>query len=59
MFKFKLNYAVYYDYCSNTHYNYREQYIDVQKYEIYFECWPGYLTSGQSDQVKYPVEHEK
>ena len=43
----------------NTNYNYREQYIDVQKYEIYFECWPGYLTSEQNEQVRYPVEHEK
>ena len=40
---------------SNTNYGYREQYIDVQKHEIYFECWPGYLTSEQSKQV----QHEK
>ena len=58
MSKFKLNCAVYYDYI-NTNYNYREEYTDVQKYEIYFECWPGYLTSEQSEQVRYPVEHEK
>ena len=23
--------------------------MDVRKYEIYFECWPGYLTSEQSE----------
>ena len=37
----------------------REQYIDVRKYEIYFECWPGYLMSEQSERVKYPVQHEE
>ena len=26
--------------------------MDVRKYEIYFECWPGYLTSEQSEQVR-------
>ena len=44
---------------TNYNYNYREQYIDVQKYEIYFERLPGYLTSEQSEQVRYPVQHEK
>ena len=23
--------------------------MDVRKYEIYFECWPGYLTSEQNE----------
>ena len=26
---------------------------DVRKYEIYFEFWLGYLTSEQSEQVRY------
>ena len=35
--------------------------MDVRKYEIYFghECRPGYLTSEQSERVRYPVQHEK
>ena len=31
--------------------------MDVRKYEMYFECSPGYLTSKQSEQVRYPVQH--
>ena len=27
--------------------------MDVRKYEIYFECCPGYLTSEQSERVRY------
>ena len=23
--------------------------MNVRRYEIYFECWPGYLTSEQSE----------
>ena len=37
----------------------REWCMDMRKYEIYFECWPGYLTSKQSERVWYPVQHEK
>ena len=33
--------------------------MDVQKYEIYFECWPGYLTSEQNERGRYLVQHEK
>ena len=33
--------------------------MDVCKYEIYFECWTGYLTSEQSERVRYPVQHKK
>ena len=29
--------------------------MDMRKYEIYFECWPGYITSKQSERVRYPV----
>ena len=29
--------------------------MDMRKYEIYFECWPGYLTSEQ--RVRYPNIH--
>ena len=44
--------------------------MDVRKYDIYFECWPGYLTSQQSEEwdilfnttyqlfnTRYPVQH--
>ena len=30
--------------------------MDVQKYEIYVECW--YLMSEQSEQLIYLVQHE-
>jgi hypothetical protein len=36
--------------CCSIH---REEYMDVQKYEFYFECWPEYLTSEGSEQVRY------
>ena len=33
--------------------------MDLQEYEIYFECLPGYLTSEQSKRMRYPVQHGK
>ena len=33
--------------------------MDVCKYEIYIECLPGYLTSEQSERLRYPVQYEK
>ena len=32
--------------------------MDVRKYDIYFKCWPGYLTSEQSERVRYPVQRD-
>ena len=31
--------------------------MDVRQYEIYSECWSGYLTSGKSERVRYLVQH--
>ena len=33
--------------------------MDVRKYEIYFECWPGYLTIKKSEGVRYTGQQEK
>ena len=31
--------------------------MDLGQYEIYSECRSGYLTCGQSERVKYLVQH--
>ncbi len=33
--------------------------MDVWKYEIYFECSPGYPTSERNEGVRYPCQHGK
>ena len=33
--------------------------MDVRKYEIYFECSPGYPTSERNEGVRYPYQHQK
>ena len=31
--------------------------MDVPQYEIYSECWSGYLTSGESEWFRSFVQH--
>ena len=37
----------------------REYYIVARKFEIYFECSTGYITSERRERVGYPAQHEK